>query len=329
MKQELSPPIRELLEYARLAPSVHNTQPWRFVVDGDTISLVVAPERLLGAGDPTSRESWISFGICLEAILQAAKGLGMQATITEIQGAALNNTIATIRITPDSSEKQPEILKALKNRHTHRERMELAPIPSRLIENCQNIITDLEGVNVFFMQDKSSIGKVADDTFKAMSLALSSPDFRNELYHFVHYNWSPARTGMHGYTQGEGALGSILGKLSIKLGFGLGTKARHDQQRINDASALVFIGTTGDVPSFWLRAGQAYMRVALEITKSGLAQSTLAAPIEAPNFHEDIEKMLDTPLRLQTMLRIGKAAHPVRSSPRLEVDELTSISVHD
>jgi len=327
MKQELSPSIRELLEYARLAPSVHNAQPWRFIVNGTTVSLAVAPERMLGAGDPTSRESWISFGICLEAILQAAKGLGMQAEITEVQGAALSDIIATVHITPDGAEKQPATLKALKDRHTHRERMEPADIPSSLIETCKQAVSDLDGVDVFFMQDKAAISQVAGDTFKAMSLALSSPDFRHELYHFVHYNWSPARTGMHGYTQGEGALGSLIGKLSIKLGIGLQAKALHDKQRINDASALVFVGTTGDVPSFWLRAGQAYLRVALEIAKSGLAQGTMAAPIEAPGFHDDIEKLLGTSMRLQTMLRVGKAAHPVRSSPRLEVDELTSTSI--
>jgi hypothetical protein len=327
MKQELLPHIREVLEYARLAPSVHNTQPWRFIVQDDTISLAVARERLLGAGDPTSRESWLSFGICLEAILQAAKGLGMGATITELQGAALSDVIATVKITPAASNTQPEILKALKDRHTHRERMDPVAIPESLIKNCQQAVADLEGVGVFFMQDKASIDRVADFTFKAMSLALSNPDFRKELYDFVHYNWSPARTGMHGYTQGEGALGSWFGKLSIKFGIGLQAKARHDQQRIQDASALVFIGTSGDVPSFWLRAGQAYLRVALEITKAGLAQGTLAAPIEAASFHEDIEKILGTSMRLQTMLRVGKAAHSVRSSPRLDVDELTTTSI--
>ena len=324
MKQELSPAIRELLEYARLAPSVHNAQPWRFIVHENTVSLAVAPERLLGAGDPTSRESWISFGICLETMLQAAKGLGIKAEITEIQGAALSDVIATIQMTPGGSEKQPAVLQALKDRHTHRDKMEPADVPADLIENCKQAIKDLDGVNVFFMQDKPSIERVAGFTFKAMSLALSSPEFRNELYHLVHFNWSRSRTGMHGYTLGEGMLGSIFGKLSIKLGLGLSLKARHDQQRINDASALVFVATNGDVPSFWLRAGRAYARIALEIVKSGLAQGTLAAPIEAPGFHEDIEKMLGSSARLQTMLRVGKAAHPVRSSPRLEVDELTS-----
>jgi hypothetical protein len=324
MKQELAPHIRELLEYARLAPSVHNAQPWRFIVNGDLISLAVAPERMLDSGDPTSRESWISFGVCLEALLQAAKGLGMKAIIAQVQGASFDDVIATVQITPATSEKQPVILDALKKRQTYREKMEPAEVPSDLIQRCEEAVKELDGVSVFFMQDKPSIRQVGEYTFKAMSLALSSPDFRHELYHFVHYNWSPSRTGMHGYTQGEGSFGSIFGKLSIKFGLGLSTKARHDQQRINDASALIFIGTNGDVPSFWLSAGRGYLRVALEVTKSGLAQGTLAAPIEAASFHEDIEKMLGTSARLQTMLRVGKAAHSVRSSPRLEVDELTT-----
>ncbi len=323
MKQELSPSIRELLEYARLAPSVHNAQPWRFIVRDDTVSLAIAPSRALDSADPTGRESWISFGICLEAMLQAAKGLGMEAKVIEIQEETLDNVIATVQITPDSFEKQPAILNALQNRQTYREKMIPTEIPKTLLENCQQAVKDLEGVDVFLMQDKTSIQHVGNFTFKAMSLALGSPDFRRELYHFVHYNWSPSRIGMHGYTLGEGMLGSVFGKLSIRLGLGLSLKAHHDQQRINDASALVFIGTSGDVPSFWLRAGQAYLRVALQITQSGLAQGTLAAPIEAASFHEDIEAMLHTSMRLQTMLRIGKATHSVRSSPRLEVDELT------
>jgi hypothetical protein len=324
MYERPSPHIIEVLSYARLAPSVHNAQPWRFIVNDHSVSIAAAPNRMLDSGDPTTRESWISFGICLEAILQAANGLGMTAEITHLQTDTFNDIIAIISIAPDGLEEQPAILQSIKDRQTYREKMESSEIPPDLIKNCQRSIEDLEGVSVFFMQDTSSIQRVGSFTFQAMSMALGNPDFRHELYRLVHYNWSSSRVGMHGYTLGEGMLGSIFGKLSIKLGLGLTLKARHDQQRINDASALVFVATKGDVPSFWLRAGRAYLRVALQITRSGLAQSTLAAPIEAANFHEDIEQMLHTSARLQTMLRIGKATHSVRSSPRLEVEELTS-----
>lgn len=326
MKQSLSPIILELLNYARLAPSVHNIQPWHFnIINKDTISLAAAPKRLLSAGDPTGRQSWISLGICLEAILQAAKGLGIEARVADLQTNSLHESIATIRFILDEKlEKQPSILHALKKRQTYREKMQPTLIPPGLLESCRMSIVDLRDVDVFFMQDKADIRHVGQLTLKAMTIALSGSDFRHELAHLLHSNWSPSLIGLHGYTFGEGVIGSILGKLSMKLGIGLSVKARHDQQRVSDASMLVFIATRGDVPSFWLKAGQAYLRVALQITQAGLAQGTITAPIEAPHFHEDIEKLLGTSMRLQSMIRVGRATRPVRSSPRLSIEELTS-----
>lgn len=324
MEHTISPAIHQLLDYARLAPSVHNTQPWSFRVDNNKVSIIVEPSRKLGPGDPTGRETWISFGICLEALLEAASGLGMTAEIIHLQTDQLKGVIATIHITPEIKEKQsPQTLAALRKRFTYRETMVPATIPTELNDRCKTIIKDLTGVNILTTQDRPTIRHIGNLTLKAMTLALGDPHFRDELYHYVHSNWSRARTGLHGYALGEGLLGSIFGKLSVKLGMGLSLKAKHDQQRIIEASALVFITTSGDTPRYWLQAGRAYMRVALEIAKTDLMQGTLAAPIEASSFHEDIESMLHTTDRIQTMLRIGGARGvQKRHSPRLSVEEL-------
>jgi nitroreductase len=42
-----SSPLHELLAAATAAPSMHNTQPWRFTVSQDAIELRVDPERTL------------------------------------------------------------------------------------------------------------------------------------------------------------------------------------------------------------------------------------------------------------------------------------------
>lgn len=315
--------IAELLEYARLAPSVHNAQPWRYVIKDDSVSIAVEPSRMLDAGDPTGRESWISFGICLEALLQAATGLGLVAVITYQQTEKLHDTIATVTLS-SGDKKHPELLNLLQSRHTYREKMKPATIANELIEACRQNTADLKDVEIGVLTDKAAIKKVGGLTYKAMGLALGDPAFRDELYHYVHYNWSSSKTGLHGYAMGEGLLGSAFGKLSVKLGLGLGMKAKHDQKRIEDASALFFVTTKGDVPKYWFEAGRAYLRVALQITKRGLAQGTLAAPVEAASFHEDIERMLGTKNRIQSMIRVGGATHtPRRTSPRLDVSELT------
>lgn len=315
-------PIRNILEYARLAPSVHNTQPWRFAATDSNISLFVEPKRTLDAGDPTTRELWVSLGICLEAIFQAAKGLGFTAHINLLQTETTTKEIAGLSFTK-ASKPQPDILELLKNRHSHRGPMHTIALPPSLIATWQQTIKDLPDTSIIFVNDPDHMKHVAEITEKGMRLALSSAKFRKELVPLLHYNWSKARIGLHGYVLNHGMLGSIWEKWSVRLGVDSKHKALVDKQKILEASGLLFITSKGDVPPFWLNVGRAYMRVALEITRAGLAHSTLTAPIEAARFHEDIEFMLGTNDRIQSMIRIGKAARPIgRTSPRLSVEEL-------
>ena len=59
--------VAELVAAATLAPSMHNTQPWRFRFDpaGETISLYADPARMLPVADPDGRSLHISCGAAL------------------------------------------------------------------------------------------------------------------------------------------------------------------------------------------------------------------------------------------------------------------------
>ena len=58
------------------APSVHNTQPWRFTVRGQQISLYADAERQLRVADPDGREMMISCGAALFTARLAVRSLG-------------------------------------------------------------------------------------------------------------------------------------------------------------------------------------------------------------------------------------------------------------
>jgi hypothetical protein len=316
--------LRDILNYARQAPSPHNTQPWRFKINEreSTISLFLAPHRALDAGDPTTRETWVSMGVCYETILQAAAGLGFAHKVIVLQTNDLDQEIVRIQFTR-TKEKHPEILTLLNQRHTHRGRMLHTTVPIGLARSCQQRIKDLPGITVHITDSKTIIDRVADFTDKGIQIALTSAKFRKELAPLLHTNWSQAKTGLHGYVLNHGIIGSLWEKWSVILGVDSKRKARADRQKILEASALVFVAAKGDVPKFWFDTGRAYLRVALEITKAGLANSTLTAPIEAGRFHEDIERMLSTTDRIQSMMRIGKATRTSkRRSPRLDLEDL-------
>lgn len=316
--------IIKIIDYARLAPSVHNTQPWRFSIQDSGIAIFVEPSRALEAGDPTGRELWVSIGICIEATLQAARGLGIKATITSLQTDTRTQAVAVIHCS-SMTKKDPQLLRLLKERRSYRTSMQPATIPSSLQRACQKAIKDLPTVSLVLVTNDGQIATIADIADRGMRLALSSHAFRQELAPLLHYNWSPARTGLHGFVLNHGALGSIWEKWSVKWGLGSKRKAHADRQKVVEASALLFILSKGDVPHFWLDVGRAYMRIVLEITQAGLAHSTITAPVEADRFHEDIEKMLGTHDRIQSMIRIGKATKQLaRTSPRLSTDELTT-----
>lgn len=67
---------RYVVAKAVWAPSVHNTQPWRFTVGGQEISLHADADRRLVVADPNGREMLISCGAALFNVRLALRSLG-------------------------------------------------------------------------------------------------------------------------------------------------------------------------------------------------------------------------------------------------------------
>ncbi|KCZ71106.1 nitroreductase [Candidatus Methanoperedens nitroreducens] len=68
--------LKILLRYAILAPSGHNTQPWRFAVDDGQIKVLADLSRALPAADPDNRELYISVGCAVENLITAGRHFG-------------------------------------------------------------------------------------------------------------------------------------------------------------------------------------------------------------------------------------------------------------
>jgi hypothetical protein len=69
--------LKFLLNYAILAPSSHNTQPWLFKITGDnTVELYADRTRALALVDPTDRALTISCGAALSHLQIAIRHFG-------------------------------------------------------------------------------------------------------------------------------------------------------------------------------------------------------------------------------------------------------------
>jgi nitroreductase len=73
--------LQELVRCATLAANSHNTQPWKFGLSPDTISIHPDRSRRAPVVDPDEHHLWVSLGCATENLVLAAAALGKHADI--------------------------------------------------------------------------------------------------------------------------------------------------------------------------------------------------------------------------------------------------------
>ncbi|TMQ79266.1 hypothetical protein ETD83_42140, partial [Actinomadura soli] len=73
--------VRRAVEDAVQAPSVHNTQPWRFGISGSRISVRADADRRLDVADPDGREMLISCGAALYNLRLSLRMQGFEPVV--------------------------------------------------------------------------------------------------------------------------------------------------------------------------------------------------------------------------------------------------------
>jgi nitroreductase len=122
-----------LIELAARAPSVHNTQPWRFTVTGQAIELYADASRQL-MEDLTGREMIISCGAALFGLRLAIRSLGCQPEVDLFPDPSQRHLLARVRASRQAPITTGEraMLRAVPHRHTHRGVFEARPRRARV-----------------------------------------------------------------------------------------------------------------------------------------------------------------------------------------------------
>ncbi len=310
--------MRRILEIARYAPSVHNTQPWKVSFNKNVVTVRLDTAHSLTDGDPTGRQTYISMGIFAEAIKIGAEHNSIEVTNIKLAENGFTLTVAKAKKTT----KQNKILtKNLKNRCSDRSIYRKITISPDIIENIHKCVHP-KTTTISIVTEKNIIDKIADYTSKGITLAMSSPSFRKELSRYLTQPWSKSNRGISVKSLYIPYLLSILQPTMVRLGMHTKAEAVLEKKRWKSASGIVLISSSGDMPAHWFDAGMCYLKVSLAIENSGISQATSAAIIEASTFHEDVEQLIATDKRLLAVIRIGKGSKKRHYSPRLSADEL-------
>lgn len=316
--------IRFCCQYGALAPSVHNLQPWSIALAGKQLTVSVYKGHHAEDSDATGRQTWISIGCFVENVLQAAKACGMKASIVKEDYA--NDAIVVEFGASKGKDIDEQILTNITSRVSNRNPFEPAKLSSRQLQQFKDLQTGIAGAQIFVNTDKATIALMTELTKQAVALALSIPQLKKELGQTFRANSSSHKTGIPGYALGYGNLRSkfegfrfshlpVAPKESVK-----------ESTRVQASAGFVFITASGDIAKHWFAAGRLYERAALLLAQLGLSQATIAATVEAPDFHQEVEKQIGTTNRLQAVIRFGKSTKKIAPSPRLSVDEILTSS---
>ena len=121
---------RQLVELACRAPSVDNTQPWRWRLRPDGMDLYADHQRQPPGVDPAGRGVVISCGAALHHVQVAARAMGWASDVRRLPDAAAPALLAEVRLSPEAPPRSAAgELAALRDRHTDRRRFTSWPVP--------------------------------------------------------------------------------------------------------------------------------------------------------------------------------------------------------
>ena len=318
---------RYLIATAARAPSVHNTQPWRFRVDGDAIELYCDPRRRLRT-DPGGREMLISCGAALFGLRLAVRSLGYRPVVNLLPEPGRRRLLA--RVTLGAAEPMTaadyEMLKAVPHRHTHRGAFAAGPLPDGLLPRLQHDAL-AEGATLAIIDRGLAYQRLADIVGATARTVDLDPRARAELRRWTRRVGSGARDGVPARAfpavaaQQPGRRSGRLRQRDFDLGRGLGLLEPAGRDGGDPAVTAVLL-TTGDGRADWLQAGQALNRLLLHAASRWVFASLYTQPLEIPPIRTLIRERLALPGAPQVVLQLG-VSHTADATARRPPAEVT------
>jgi hypothetical protein len=299
----------EIIGRATLAPSSHNTQPWRFAANESTIDIWADRQRALQFNDPHHRELTISCGCALLNLRIAAEERGLLAKVALRPDSKQVDLLASVSFsTLKDNDERINLADAIDKRHTYRRRYLSTPVAqSDIIEFAQQAA--LERAQLHHFADARDRDYVESLVVQADTMQWSDPSWRRELA-----LWVRSRRDGEGLTVPTLVLPVVRG---VVRNVDLSSIVAGQESDLAQASPiLLMIATETDTAIDWLIAGQALQRVLLFAASKGLQASYLNQAIQMQSTRPKVATLVVDGCCPQVLFRLGVPALDATATPR-------------
>jgi len=307
---------------ARLAPSVHNTQPWSFRLTEHGIELLADHSRQLPVLDPTGRQLQLSCGAALDHLRVALRGAGNDSSV-ELFPADDPAVVARVSVTAGAppSEEEVALAEAITARHSQRE-----PFSGRAVEHSVlaqlRAVAETRGAWLALLERREDQITLAVLLSNADASETMDPEYKAELQH-----WLRTDSAFDGIPAGLLPVSNGERHTEVPVrDFTAGERqasvpAEPTASPPDERPALVILGTEADTPEQWVAAGESLSRLLLTATTLDLRASMLGQVIDLPYTRQQLRAQLRLIGEPQMVLRIGYGP-PAPATPRRPLDDL-------
>lgn len=315
--------IKAAVELALRAPSLHNSQPWRWVAGGGVLELYADPTRIGRSTDSTGREVLISCGAVLDHLCVAMAAAGWKANVDRFPNPNNLDHLATLEFSPMDFVTDAHRARAEAIRHRQTDRLPFAAPPQW--DSFEPVLRETLGASVV------ELDVIPDDSRPLLADASRlTADLRryDSSYHAELEWWTTHSDSSQGIPQGS--LASEVEAERVDVGRDFPASGHTERRALigRDHSKILVLSTYDDSRKSALGCGETLSTVLLECTMASLATCTLTHMIERHASREIVRRLTSGHGEPQLLIRAGtipQTESPPSPTPRRPVSEVLEI----
>jgi nitroreductase len=312
--------VRSALSLALRAPSVHNSQPWKWKVGEHSLHLYSDPEMHLPHTDPDARDMMLSCGAALNHCVVAFAALGWQSKVHRFPNPSDPHHLAVIELHRyPANEIDVALAAAIPRRRTDRRFFSSWPVPQGDVV-LMGARAARAGVMLRRVDELAHLKHLVTEAAVRHS---TDTDYLAELA-----MWSGRYAAVAGVPARSTPEPDPSAAIPARSFAGPVLAQTPGIAPTEDSGVVVALGTVDDDNMARLRAGEATSLVLLTATALGLASCLITEPLEIPETRAAVQAdVFGADGYPQVLLRIGWApinADPLPSTPRRDLSEVVA-----